>query len=70
MTKSQLIVNLLESAGDNGMTVYQLIVKGGGNDVRKRISDLRRKGVDITDKWERAGKSRFKRYFITENWYL
>jgi len=70
MTKSQLIVNLLESAGDNGMTVCQLIVKGGGNDVRKRISDLRRKGVDITDKWERAGKSRFKRYFITENWYL
>ena len=70
MTKSQLIVNLLESAGDNGMTVYQLIVKGGGNDVRKIISDLRRKGVDITDKWERAGKSRFKRYFITENWYL
>jgi len=52
------------------MTKSQLIVKGGGNDVRKRISDLRRKGVDITDKWERAGKSRFKRYFITENWYL
>jgi len=70
MTKSQLIVNLLESAGDNGMTVYQLIVKGGGNDVIKRISDLRRKGVNIKDKWERAGKNRFKRYFITENWYL
>jgi len=34
-------------------------------DFRKAISDLRRKGFPINDKWETNGRKRFKKYWLS-----
>lgn len=70
MTKQQRITQMLENAGNKGLTVHEMMLKGGGNDVRKYISMLRRKGVPITDCWEKKGKEKWKRYFLDDMWVL
>ena len=64
MTKEQTILKLLEQAGDKGITVHEMMLRGGGNDVRKYISNLRKQGEFILDKWEHKGKVKYKRYYL------
>ncbi len=64
MTKKLRVLEMLEIAGQRGLTVHEMIMKGGGNDVRKYISELRRAGEDITDNWEKKGREKWKRYYL------
>jgi hypothetical protein len=69
-TREQIITKVLHSKGQEGATVWDLMHEGGGTDVRKYISNLRHKGVEITDTWERNGKLRFKRYYLSEYYFI
>lgn len=64
MTKKLRVLEMLEIAGQRGLTVHEMIMKGGGNDVRKYISELRRAGEEITDNWEKKGREKWKRYYL------
>ena len=66
MTRRQQTARALELLGEMGATGMELIRWGSGIDYRKRISELRRDGYNITARWERDGISRFKRYFLEE----
>lgn len=66
-TRQQNILDFLHSRGSKGATVIELMLSGGGSDARKRISELRRDGYVITDKWEKKGTDqKYKRYFWEE----
>ena len=65
-TREEIIAKVLHSKGKEGATVWELMHEGGGTDVRKYISNLRSMGVEITDRWEKKDKIRFKRYFLGE----
>ena len=66
MTRRQQTAHALEYLGVVGATGMDLIRWGAGVDYRKRISELRRDGYNITARWERKNGSRFKRYFLEE----
>jgi len=63
MTPSQRSVVEYLKSSEEGYTVYDLIRLTGQNDVRKRISELRRDGYPITSQYESGRGKRWKRYF-------
>jgi hypothetical protein len=64
-TRKSIVLEKLKSAGDKGATVFELMMSGGGTDSRKRISELRAEGYQISDTWQ-LGSARVKRYFLND----
>lgn len=63
-TRQAAILESLKRFGDKGLTNRDLMNMGGGNDVRKRISELRRNGYAIKDQWVQMPDSRVKKYIL------
>lgn len=66
LTRQKAVLTILDEQGQKGATGVDFVLRGGGMDWRKRISELRSCGWDIDDKWEKKGRSRYKRYFFKE----
>ncbi len=64
--QQQNVYEWLEHFGEKGATVFELIQLRCGTEIRKHVSDLRRMGYQIRDKWESKGKSHWKRYYLGE----
>lgn len=64
MTKQEIVFDFLHHRGTRGATGMDLFNNGGGFDYRKRVSELRKDGYEITSKWMKTNGSRFKRYFL------
>ena len=65
VTQQDRLLLALERSGERGMSGIEFIHSVGCIDYRKRISDLRKMGYQITDRWEENERTgaRFKRYF-------
>lgn len=63
MTPQQTkIIELLETG--NGFTCIEFLRYGCGYESRKRISELRREGYNISSTWEKEGNRKWKRYYL------
>ncbi len=66
MTPQQTKIIELLQTGD-GYTVVDFLRYAGTTEARKRISELRREGYNISSVWERFGNRRWKKYFLVTN---
>ena len=61
--QQEKIINYLSQ---DEYSAVDLLMRGCGSEARKHISDLRKMGYEIKDKWVKRGKSRFKKYYMEE----
>lgn len=63
MTPQQTrIIELLETG--EGYTVVDFLRYAGTTEGRKRISELRKYGYNISSTWEKEGNRKWKRYYL------
>ena len=49
-----------------GLTVKRVMELGGGTELRKNVTILRRRGIDIRDRWKNVSGRRFKLYYLVQ----
>lgn len=47
MTRKEIVLSLLEAAGDEGVTTQEFLLKGAGNRFSSRLFELREEGYII-----------------------